>query len=257
MADAETRLAAALASYLVWDLLSIERVPTNAAKGTVFSFSHTSQVRAGVANLAVLGILQPLHDDGSPWEWGSLPCHYRLLMDWKSVPNFIFSNPDEAKSEVNGLFAIFVSITANDCELPTLRKPFTPLPKHQEVMDCLAETGFAQKLGDQFQWTEKSAPTMKKLSEWDEDGNCYDEMREELDRQRAHEAWETMPASIRDRLRKNPDDLMTILSVLSHFWCSQRWERPDPEKVDLTILRYPMDVARIISSKLKALDDDQ
>ena len=177
-------------------------------------------------------------------------------MDWPSIPDFIMNDPEEARLRVLELLKEFVCVSVSNVpELQTHREPFTPAPQYQRVMDCLAEAGYAERIGFVFRWTDKIAPIMQRLGEWDEVGNHFETMMQNQDWQLAHEAWDTMPATIKERLKKNPDDLLTIRGVLSCFWINQRWEQPDPERVELGVFYYSMDVARIISSKLKALEE--
>ena len=87
----------------------------------------------------------------------------------------------------------------------------------------LAKTGFAERLGDRFRWTDQIGPAMRAASLWDENFISTSETDLSSFEEDARLAWQTMPELLKASIRSGQVTFMQLVKILALGWKNGRW----------------------------------
>lgn len=237
-------MAASIARYV--SKITINGTP--AKKGVVFHHMFQTDFSESALALHAFGVAEPVHIDGVAEK--DLYYNHTLLLDADDIPKFLAQRVQENDSRFPQLLEAFIRIAANYENLPTTRNLFSCPERLIEVMNRLVEGKFAEKVGDQFRWTEKISPAMRAAYLWDEHDNSYSDSEEHRLETESDNAVRTMPTDIRKAFEDNPENLIGWTAVLSTRWKDGAWhDAPDDARITLS---GGLGLARRVMAKFKA-----
>ena len=231
----ERELADELA-YLVADKMWRD-LGADTIAGEVHNLAQ-SNYEAGCRALNLVGVYQK----------GKHHTQYKVVIPAGGVHQHMASLKTVSREALNELLSAFVeNYVSYDATLSSGRRCFPVHPNLTRAADLLAANGFAEKQQDEFKWTEKIGPTMKRCYIWDENGECRAEREQILRDKTAANMAETLPWFVRRKvdaaLKKHRD--LTALKILSKHWNGEKWlifpffrEKPGASsQVDIRLLK--------------------
>lgn len=173
---------------------------------------------------------------------------FKVVVPVDGVHQHMDSLETVSREALNELLSAFVeNYVSYDSALSCGRRSFPVHPNLNRAANLLAANGFAEKQQDEFKWTEKIGPTMKRWYIWDENGECRSERENVLRDETAANMVETLPWIVRRKvdaaLKKHRD--LTALKILSQHWNGEKWlmfpffrEKPGASsQIDIRLLK--------------------
>lgn len=148
-----------------------------------------------------------------------------LLVDSDEVANFVAevvlsdqSNYPPIDEVLEAWLSLFVGQLDYAC---SKRLPFTPHPDIKLAMDALASCGYAQRLIDNFIWTEEIGRAMLMSGLWNENGLSWEELNErEIDLD-MRKALASIPDDVKHAALRN--DRVAAGKALAARWINDVW----------------------------------
>ncbi len=151
---------------------------------------------------------------------------FKVVVPVDGVRQHMESLETVSREALNELLSAFVeNYVSHDGSLSSGRRCFPVHPNLTRAANLLAANGFAEKQQDEFKWTEKIAPIMKRCYIWNENGECWAEREQVLRDETAANMAETMPWFVRrkvDAALKKQKHLSAI-KILSKHWNGEKW----------------------------------
>ena len=219
-------LAAALARRITelqyWpDWTVVTNVEKPGLKGATIYHGSVSAFEAATAALTSYGLLTPVPRADKPGEtWF---CLHVLTMNADEMPEYLVNSVIEQDDRLAGLLEAFLAIFCHYDALSERRVFFTPPDYLAAAMSMLARTGYAERAGDQFRWTEKISLTMKAADIWDEHSASIGETIEAELEESAQLAWQTMPDTLKMKIRSGNASVFDFAKILALGWRDGRW----------------------------------
>ena len=215
-------LAAALAHRVTRreDWMPIDTPPAG-TKGALFYHYSQSAFEATAGALTSFGLFAAVRRDDKPGE--TLFCQHALTMDAAEMPAHLANSVLDGDDRLSDLLEAFLAVFCEYDYLPDRHTFFTPPDYLTSAMSMLARTGYAEKAGDQFRWTEKVGPAMKAAYVWDENSASFSETNEKEIEANAQLAWLTMPETLRTTIRSGKASVLDVTKILALGWRDGRW----------------------------------
>lgn len=205
--------------------------------GEVYNIGQ-SNYEAGCFALNLVGVYQQ----------GKHYTVHKIVVPLDGVRQHMASLESVSKEALDKLLSAFIeNYVSYDGTLSGGRSSFLVHKSLARVADLLVANGFLEKHQDEFKWTEKIGPVMKRWYIWDEYGECRAEREQLLREETATKMAETLPWIVRRRVNaamKNREHL-TAMRILSSHWDGEQWlsfpfmgKKPQADnRVDLRTLK--------------------
>lgn len=199
------------------------------------SFEHfwASYIENACDVLWKLGLAEGIKYDGSPSEQGIFPYYFRMTIPAERLRDHLADQIPDNSPSLHEVIAAFVGL-AQDCgRISVGREPFLVGSEHRNVVAQLAMAGFARKVDDCFEWTDKIMPIMQQIHVWTDEGESLAALRRANTDKRTENAWKTMPDLLRARLRKNQAylEIGNVRRLMLDHWENDEWSvRPRSEE---------------------------
>ncbi len=205
--------------------------------GEVYNIGQ-SNYEAGCFALNLVGVYQQ----------GKHYTVHKIVVPLDSVRQHMASLKSVSRKALNELLSAFIeNYISYDGTLSGGRSSFLVHRSLARVADLLVTNGFLEKHQDEFKWTEKIGPVMKRWYIWDEDGECRAEREQLLREVTATKMAETLPWIVRRRVSAALKDreYLTAMRILSSHWDGEQWlsfpsmgKKPQADnRVDLRTLK--------------------
>jgi len=209
----ERELANELA-YLVADKMWRD-LGNNVADGKVYNIGQ-SNYEAGCLALNHVGV----------YLQGEHYTVHKIVVPLDGVRQHMASLASVSREALNELLSAFIeNYVTYDGTLSGGRRSFLVQKNLTRAANLLVANGFLEKHQDEFKWTEKIGPVMKRWYIWDENGECPAEREQLLREETAAKMAETLPWIVRRRVNaamKN-GEYLTAMRILSSHWDGEQW----------------------------------
>lgn len=197
------------------------RLTKSGHRGDSFYHDSTSAFEAATAALTKFGVLAPVPRADRPGEiWY---CLHELTIDAADMPNYLAPNIHESEIHLSELLEAFLSVFGYYDYLPDRREFFSAPEYLVSSLKMLAKTGFAERLGDQFRWTDQIGPAMQATSLWDENFISTSDADTTSFEEDARLAWQTMPELLKVSIRSGQVTFVQFVKILALGWKEGRW----------------------------------
>jgi hypothetical protein len=178
--------------------------------------AHTEFTKAGHA-LAELGIVEITDGVGRCIEW-------RYLIDGNKASDFVSERLKSKVSntpELDSVILAWILCAEFFGMITSRRSPFNPHDDMLPLMELMVHNGYAEKLGQQYLWSDKIGTAMRAADNWNSDNLSFIEVEEREVEADLREALKTAPELVRiAALRK---DELTVQAALCNLWVDGQW----------------------------------
>jgi hypothetical protein len=235
----ERRLYAELAAILAMDLTmtkskerlpnfewqSIPRDPARGKKGFIVGHGLASEFEVGLPNLHLLGVFDPVHEDGSPNHDKGQSYYWKLTMDVGDVARHVLELPSVEALPLESLLESFIAMGNLHGNVSTSRRPHTPDPEYRQAFEFLAEAGYVERIAGQFKWTDKAYEPMRKNYLWTVEGESW----ADIDDDHVELVWQKMPDDIKQAyFLSGKIDRIGFSIIYDTRWRNGAWQEPEP-----------------------------
>jgi hypothetical protein len=202
-----------------------EKAAGPGAKGAAFYHDSMSAFEATTVILTKLGLLEPVPRGDKPNEiWF---CDHALTMNADEMPNALATTIAPGDGRMFDLLVAFLQIFCHYDYLSNRHGPFSPPDYLVASMSMLARSGYAERTGNEFQWTGLIGPAMRAAYVWDENSISFAETEHRKLDAEATLAWQTIPQSIQAaHFSERPLNKLMIAKLLQQCWNGEAWTAP-------------------------------
>lgn len=155
------------------------------------------------------------------------PCYLnQLVVAPEDFERFIQDMRGQLFVEIGEVLAAFVGATIGHCALlPAAREPFAAPTDHRAVLGQLALHGYAEKVGDDYRWTDRMGPAMRECYLWTEDLQDLKTVHAAELLREAEAALAGMPDLLRARLARSAwrDSEFDFVREVARHWDGEAW----------------------------------
>lgn len=212
--------------------------------GEVYNFGQ-SNYEAGCFALNLVGVYQQ----------GKHYTVHKVVVPLDGVRQHMASLESVSREALNELLSAFIeNYVSYEGTLSGGRSGFLVHKGLARVALLLVANGFLEKNQNEFKWTEKIGPVMKRWYIWDENGECRAEREQLLREETAMKMAETLPWIVRRRVNaamKNREHL-TAMRILYSHWDGEQWlSFPSMGKKSQTDNRVDLRTLKLLIRKLE------
>lgn len=216
------RLCGELAAAVVRYVTQGDKHAGPGRKGSTFFHGFAGDFEAAHEALVGLGVFVRVPEENKPDGSASRP--FAFTMDADEIPHFLTVAIENGDPRLAGMLDAFVGIACRYDGLSDERSLFRPPVTYLKAMWALARSGYAERVGDQYRWTNLIAPAMRAAFLWDEELQSYSALSRDEEEAEAEAAWRTMPETIRHTyFSSRPIDLIAFARILAVSWKDGKW----------------------------------
>ena len=216
--SADGRLCGELAAAMALQLTQHDTRPGR--KGSTFLDVAAGAFERAEEVLLALGLLQPV----APEQAGPDRVPYAFAMDAREMPDFLARTVPNGDARVARTIEAFVGLACDTGGLTDQRIPFAAPALYLGAMQALTRMGYAERVGDQYRWTDLIGPAMRAGFFWNEQLQSGSTLHLAEEAAEAEAAWRTMPDTIRQTyFSARPVPFIAFARVLSLSWRDGQW----------------------------------
>lgn len=151
---------------------------------------------------------------------------HKVIVPMNKVNEHMANLEIVSRTAFNELLSAFIeNYISYDGTLSGARGSFAVPQRLMKVATLLVSTGFAEKQQDEFLWTEKIGPIMKRWYIWDENGECRVEREQTLFEESAANMVEKIPWIVRRKIDAalKTRNYLTAMNIISKHWDGEQW----------------------------------
>ncbi|MBR1235816.1 hypothetical protein [Bradyrhizobium sp. AUGA SZCCT0182] len=231
--SSDGRLSGELAAALARRVTAQPHGPQQpGAKGAAFYHDSMSAFEATTEVLTKFGLLEPVPRADMPGE--TWYCLHALTIDANDMPKLLSSSVPQGDGRLFDLLVAFLQVFCHYDYLSDRHAPFSPPAYLLASMSVLARSGYAERIGNEFRWSELIGPAMRAAYVWDENFVSFAETEQAKLDAEATLAWQTIPESIQAaHFSERPLNKLVVAKLLHQCWNGEVWTPPS-EKYEIT-----------------------
>lgn len=227
---AQGRLCGELAAVLAHYVTRHSGTGTPGRKGAPVAKTLGGDFERAEATLTALGVIETMDEHGK---------HSRatpprvLALDADDMPDALARTIGDGDPRLPRAIEAFLGVACCYGGLSAERATFTPPKEYRPAMRALSRLGYAERLHEQFRWTDLIGGAMRSAILWNKDLQSYSTILWDEETAEAERAWRTMPDTVlRTYFSTRPVNFIGFAKTLALSWRSGQWH---PFKADAPV----------------------